>query len=188
MTKINKEWVKDGFLIRNARKEDAEQYYQQNFNPLDQEVVRLTGSKKQFSHDEVVNFFLKCVDDSDRYDFLIFSSDNRIIGESIINEIDWNTRSANFRIVLFHSSECGKGIGSWAIEITRDFAFEELKLHRLELDVFSFNPRAEKAYIKAGFQKEGVRRDAIMDGEKYADDILMSILEEEWRAIKNNCN
>lgn len=60
-------------------------------------------------------------------------------------------------------------------EVTRDFAFEELKLHRLELDVFSFNPRAEKTYLKAGFKREGVLRDAIIYDDKYADDILMSI-------------
>ena len=75
----------------------------------------------------------------------------------------------------------GRGIGSWAIAKTRDFAFEQLKLHRLELDVFSFNPRAEHAYQKAGFRREGVLRDAVRDGETYADDILMAILEEDWR-------
>lgn len=39
-------------------------------------------------------------------------------------------------------------------------------------------------YLKAGFKKEGVLRDAIMDGEKYADDILMAMLEEDWRKLK----
>ena len=57
-----------------------------------------------------------------------------------------------------------------------------MKLHRLELDVYSFNPRAEKVYLKAGFKQEGVLRDAIMDGDSYADDIIMSILEDEWKA------
>ena len=63
-------------------------------------------------------------------------------------------------------------------------AFERLGLHRLELDVFSFNTRAERAYLKAGFRREGVLRDAVMDGDGYADDILMAILEEEWKALK----
>ena len=63
----------------------------------------------------------------------------------------------NFRIGISHSEERGKGIGTWATEVTRDFAFEKLKLHRLELEVYSFNPRAERAYLKAGFRKEGVR-------------------------------
>lgn len=127
---------------------------------------------------------MKCVEDEDRYDFLMFAPDGQIIGESVINEIDWETRSANFRIVIFHSDTCGKGIGSWAIEMTQEFAFENLKLHRLELDVFSFNIRAQKAYRKAGFKIEGVLRDAIWTGEDYADDILMAILEDEWRERK----
>ena len=59
-----------------------------------------------------------------------------------------------------------------------------MKLHRLELDVYSFNPRAEKVYLKAGFKREGIRRDAIMNGNNFADDILMAILEDDWRKIK----
>ena len=104
----------------------------------------------------------------------------------MINDINWDVRSANFRIGIFHSEERGKGIGTWAVETTRDFAFEELKLHRLELDVYSFNPRAEKAYIKAGFKREGILRDAILDGDKFADNILMSILEDEWKCLKSD--
>ena len=50
--------------------------------------------------------------------------------------------------------------------------------------MFSFNPRAEKAYLKAGFKREGVRRDAVKDGDKYADDILMAILEGEWKELQ----
>ena len=48
--------------------------------------------------------------------------------------------------------------------------------------------RAEKVYLKAGFKREGILRDAIMDGGKYADDILMSILESEWKALKKQNN
>ena len=101
----------------------------------------------------------------------------------MLNEIDWDLRCANFRIGLYHMTERGKGIGTWATKVTCDYAFEHLKLHRLELDVYSFNPRAEKVYLKAGFKREGVLRDAIMDGNEYADVILMSILEDEWREL-----
>lgn len=51
--------------------------------------------------------------------------------------------------------------------------------------MYSFNPREEKAYLKAGFEREGVLRDDVMDGDEYADDILMSILEDDWEKIKN---
>lgn len=183
MEKIEQVWTMAGFTLRPAQAADAENYYQQNYNPLDPEVARLTGCKEVFSRDEVVNFFLQCVEGDDRYDFLIIDPAGNIIGESVINEIDWDARSANFRIAIFHSDACGKGIGSWAIRMTRDFAFKNLKLHRLELDVFSFNTRAEKAYLRAGFKREGILRDAVWNGKEYADDIIMAMLENEWRGI-----
>lgn len=107
-----------------------------------------------------------------------------MIGESVINEIDFALRCANFRIAIYRPAERGRGIGSWMVQTTRDFAFEVLKLHRLSLDVFSFNTRAEQVYRKAGFQREGVLRDAVLDGGQYADDILMSMLEEDWKRLK----
>lgn len=183
MEKIKITWEKDGFILRPANKEDAEDYYRQNFHPLDPKIARFTGCKPSFTHDEVMNFFLSCIDNHERYDFLIIDPNGMIIGESVINEIDWDLRSANFRIAIFHSDMRGKGLGSWATHMTCGFAFEQLHLHRLELDVFSFNSRAEKTYLKAGFKREGVLRDAIKDGDNYADDILMAILEDEWKAL-----
>ena len=183
MTKWNRSfaWEKNGFIIRLAQKEDAEPYYAQNYCPLDKEVARLTGCKEIYSRKEVISFFLKAVEEKDRYFFLMIAPDGRIIGESVINEIDWDLRRANFRIAIFHPTDRGQGLGTWATEVTCDFAFEKLKLHRLELEVYSFNPRAEKTYRKAGFQKEGVVRDAVLDGEKCADIILMAMKEEDWR-------
>ena len=177
---------KNGYTLKQAEPEDAEAYFSQNYNPLDAEVARLTGSRTDFSHDEVVDFFRRSIASEDRYDFLILAPDGRIIGESVINEIDWELRSANYRICIFHPEDCSKGIGFWAVEQTRDFAFEELKLHRLELDVFSYNERARKTYLKAGFRQEGVLRDAVMVDGTYADDILMAILEDDWRQLRND--
>ena len=126
----------------------------------------------------------RCLVAADRYDFLLIAPDGRIVGESVIHEIDWDARCADFRICLFHTEDCGQGVGSWAVRRTRDFAFEVLALHRLELDVYAINPRAERAYLAAGFRREGVRREAIpMDGG-WTDDILMAILEGEWREQK----
>lgn len=174
-------WTCEGYTLRLARHEDAEAYFSQNFDPLDPEVARLTGCKPRFTHDEVVNFFHKCVDAEDRYDFLIVSQDGRIVGESVINEIDEELRCANYRVAIFQPTQRGRGVGKWAVRMAQRFAFETLGLHRLELDVFSFNPRAQRVYEETGFRHEGRLRDAVLDGDQYADDVLMAILEDEWR-------
>lgn len=176
-------WEKDGYVMRLAEEGDAERYWQ-NYDPLDPEVARLTGCKASFTREEVLTFFRRSLEDAERRFFLVFDPAGNVAGESVVNEIDEDLRCANFRIAIFRPETRGKGLGSWMVETTRDFAFEQLQLHRLELDVFSFNPRAIRAYRKAGFRQEGVRRDAVRDGDGYGDDILMSILEEEWRALR----
>lgn len=55
-------WEKDGYILRLAKKEDAEEYYQNNFQPLDPQIARFTGCKLEFSHDEVVQFFQACIE------------------------------------------------------------------------------------------------------------------------------
>ncbi len=74
---------KDGYLIRLAHAEDAANYYEQNYCPLDKEVARLTGCKEVFTKEEVTSFFLKSLEEKDRYFFLIIAPDGRIIGESV---------------------------------------------------------------------------------------------------------
>lgn len=175
-------WQKDGYTLRTPRAEDAEDYCAQCL-AMDPETARLTGSR-EFTREEVLAYFQHCLEADDRADFLITGPDGQILGESVINEIDQEARCANFRIAMFGQASCGRGIGSWAVRVTRDFAFEVLGLHRLELDVFSFNPRAIRAYEKAGFRHEGARREAVPDGTGYGDDVLMAILEDEWREIK----
>ena len=175
---------KDGYCLRRPMAEDAENYWS-NFNLSDPEVDRLTGTKVTFTKDQVLSFFRKCLTDPNRRDFLIISPNGEIIGESVINEIDWEAQSANFRIAIFQHSHMNKGIGTWAVKHTRDYAFQELKLHRLSLSIYSFNPRAKHVYEKAGFRTEGILRDAILDGSDNADEILMSILEAEWQNLRD---
>nr|WP_239471727.1 GNAT family protein [Olsenella profusa] len=170
--------------MRSARAEDVDAYWE-GFRVLDPEAARLTGSRTDFTYEEVTSFFLRCVDDPDRYDLLLVTPDGSVVGESVINETDWQARSANYRIALFGPGARGRGLGTWVVESTRDLAFGELGLHRLSLDVFSVNPRARHVYEKAGFKVEGVARDAVWLGpeEGYCDDVLMALLEDEWREL-----
>lgn len=76
-------FYKDGFTMRPARAEDAEEYYAQNYCPLDPEVARLTGCKPAFAREEVVPFFLHCVEAEERRFFLLIAPDGTIAGESV---------------------------------------------------------------------------------------------------------
>lgn len=82
MTK-EKIWEKDGYLLRPARVSDAEDYYAQNYDPLEPETARLTGCRAAFSREEVLSFFRSSVEDEDRVFFLILAPDGRIIEPNV---------------------------------------------------------------------------------------------------------
>jgi RimJ/RimL family protein N-acetyltransferase len=46
--------------------------------------------------------------------------------------------------------------------------------------VYAFNPRAQRAYEKAGFVVEGVFRDALLWDGQWVDEVMMSVLATDW--------
>lgn len=175
----------DGYEIRPLLVSDVTDYYEEGFNPIDPKLVYFTGGQKEFSKEEITSYVEKVTQADDRYDFVILNPDGNIIGEVVLNEIEDQLRQANFRILLFSLKDRHHGIGTWATQFAIQFAFEELQLHRLSLEVFSYNKVAQRLYQKVGFREEGRLRHAIMDGESYADIILMSILEDEYNKVKS---
>ena len=65
-------------------------------------------------------------------------------------------KNVHFRLCLFHEQDRVKGLGRWLVESCQDFAFSQLGLHRLELEVYFFNTKAQKLYEQVGFKQEGI--------------------------------
>ena len=107
--------------------------------------------------------------------------DNRLIGFVALHSIEWNNGAALLAIGIGEPAYRGKGYGSDALCLILRYAFNELNLHRVGLDVISSNAPAIRAYRRAGFQQEGAMRDAVLrDGCRY-DRIIMGILRHEWQ-------
>ena len=148
----------------------------------DAESMRLTGTQQTFTFEQVAAYCAGLETAVDRADYAIIrKEDDLYVGEVVLNNIDWDNRSANFRIALANQKYFGQGYGSEATQLILAFGFEALNLHRIELEVYDFNPRAQHVYAKAGFVREGVRRDALLWDGEYHDAIVMSILEDEYK-------
>jgi RimJ/RimL family protein N-acetyltransferase len=75
------------------------------------------------------------------------------------------------------------GYGTDAIVTLLHFAFDEINLHRVGLNVLEGNDRAIASYHKCGFVEEGRLRQAWYAAGRYHDVILMSVLEDEFRPL-----
>ncbi|MBY3620582.1 GNAT family N-acetyltransferase [Acinetobacter sp. CUI P1] len=103
-----------------------------------------------------------------------------LIGFVALFSIEWNNQCGKMAIGIGDPNFRGKGYGTDALRLILRYGFCELNLHRIGLDVISYNNSAIHAYQKVGFQVEGTMRESVLrDGQKY-DRILMSILRNEY--------
>ncbi|MGO4549341.1 GNAT family N-acetyltransferase [Paenibacillus sp. 2TAB23] len=168
-------------ILRYARESDLDAYY--SFLQ-DVEMNELTGSQTDFTRDAIAAWINKIgAMNVDRADFVIILEDTgELLGEVVLNEIDSMNRSANIRIGLQGAQHRGCGYGTEAMILMLRYGFQMLKLHRIHLGVYAFNPRAIHVYEKLGFHREGIERDALFWNGAYHDLITMSMLEDEFRA------
>lgn len=156
----------------------------------DPEVGRLTGTfhstaEAGQSPDLAVlrEWYRTRGEQADRLDLAIVDRmTGECVGEAVLNEWEPEDASCNFRILIGPRGR-DRGLGTEATRLILGHAFEELGLHRVSLEVFAFNPRAQRAYEKVGFVTEGVRRDALRFDGEWVDSVLMSVLDHEWSTL-----
>jgi RimJ/RimL family protein N-acetyltransferase len=87
------------------------------------------------------------------------------------------------RLALARPSQ---GEGPVFLQALIDYAFHNLQAQRLWLDASAENPRAQKAYLKAGFVFEGRQRAHWFRPAlgRAVDLMLYGILREEWQHTK----
>jgi RimJ/RimL family protein N-acetyltransferase len=134
------------------------------------------------SRAEEERWFEAQVGDDSMHIFAVETSDGVHIGRAGLRELDWKNRSAVCGIVIGEKSYWHRGYGSDALRTLLRFAFEELNLHRVSLNVYAFNQRAIRCYENIGFRHEAQLRQRRFTAGRYVDELVMGMLGEEWRA------
>ncbi|BCN32983.1 GNAT family N-acetyltransferase [Anaeromicropila herbilytica] len=181
MKLMNYTMTQDDIQLRLIELIDKETYYEECFAFEDEDVRFYTGTSEHFTKDQIDKYIDRIIPDDTRYDYLILNDSKRMVGEVVLNDIDEESKRANLRICLFRKEFFGKGYGSKALHLIIKFAFETLKLHRVELEVFEYNQRAKHCYEKVGFVMEGVKRDGLFYEGKYYNVITMAMLESDYK-------
>lgn len=109
--------------------------------------------------------------------------DDRLVGHVTLFGGSWRTRSAELAVMLGPDHR-GRGLGTDAVRVLLGYAFAELGLHRVSLKVWAYNDRALAAYRRVGFVEEGRLREVAWHGGGWHDEVLMAVLDHEWRAAR----
>ena len=105
-------------------------------------------------------------------------SDGTFIGVVWLYDIHQRHRRAEVRIVIGDRSAWGGGHGTDALRVLARIAFGQLQLEKLWADVLATNPRAARAFERAGFTREGLLAgDRVQDGGR-VDVIRLGLLRD----------
>ena len=170
----------EDLILRPSVFEDLDVFYKWEQQPSVTEFFSIRDGQ---TLEEVTRKFIADSDDPSAMQLTICRKDGTPIGRIVMADIIEGWKAELWRIYLADPALRGKGYGKQAMQAMMQFCFEELKLERLYLDHYTGNPAAG-LYLHLGFQYEGVlRRNCRKNGKLY-DVHLMSMLREEYEAVK----
>lgn len=155
----------------------------------DEEDYKLVAGNKYFVSSEKDKKWVeeKIFNDAkDIYLAICIKENDEMIGYLSIKNIDWRNSKAEWGgITIGERQHRGKGYSLEAAYLMLEHVFCELGLNRF----YGYWLEANKGSIimgkKLGFKQEGVLRDFVYKGNKFNSVLLMSILKEEFKTLKD---
>jgi [ribosomal protein S5]-alanine N-acetyltransferase len=74
----------------------------------------------------------------------------------------------------------GRGFATEAVKLMIDYTFENYDVTRIYASMFEQNIASQKVLLKAGFKLEAILKKALFKDGRYADEIIMSLLKEDY--------
>ncbi len=139
-----------------------------------------TRTNPPFTAEDADRWYSKNAEDPLRW---VIEFQKRAIGEIRLHSLDMTDCRARLAVGIFDAGCWGQGLGTDAVRCVLAHAFDTLHLHRVDLRVLTFNHRAIACYEKCGFVREGIEREGAWIAGKWQSDVMMSILEQEYRAL-----
>lgn len=102
-----------------------------------------------------------------------------------LHYIDWKNKSTSIGYFLSEDAQ-GKGIITKSVQSLMDYIFEELDLHRIEIQCARNNVKSISIPKRLGFIQEGIKRDGQWLYDHYEDLFTFSFLKSDWKNKKAN--
>jgi RimJ/RimL family protein N-acetyltransferase len=89
------------------------------------------------------------------------------------------SRIANLGNLAIHPDFRGRHLSDDAAKLFQRHLLFELGFHRLQLEIYGFNERAQRHAERAGFVREGVRRLAYWRHDAWVDGVIYGLVRED---------
>ncbi len=117
---------------------------------------------------------------------LVFSCryEGRTIGIVSLSDIDFVSGNGEMGVMISDVEVRGRGLATEAVMLMLDYAFGELRLHRVTVRVAPENEPSLLLFRKVGFVLEGRMREVMRRRDGYGDLLVFGLLEDEYRVVR----
>lgn len=115
--------------------------------------------------------------------YFMYEVDGRPTGIVAFNNIDVVSSISSW--AFYAAPDAPKGTGSKMEFLALDYAFHNMRLHKLVCEVLEFNSPVIKLHQKFNFKVEGVLREHHLVDDEYVDIYKLGILSKEWEAHRS---
>ena len=154
----------------------------------DDEVQSLTSGNKYFVSSAMEKQWVegKIYDNSKEiYLAICLKETDEMIGYTGLRDIDWRNRKVEWMaLVIGDRPHRNKGYATEATLLLLDYVFCELGIHKLSGYSLKTNLASIQLFGKLGFIQEGILRDFVFKANSYHDNIIFTILEDEYKELK----
>ena len=116
---------------------------------------------------------------------ITLKGEDDMIGKCILFQFGGGNHRAEIGYIL-NRRYWRRGFMQQALEAVIDFAFETLKLHRIEADVDTQNAASLGLLEKLGFRREGVMRERWSVYDEVQDSVMLGLLKQDWRSRRTS--
>ncbi|SFT90692.1 Protein N-acetyltransferase, RimJ/RimL family [Pseudoalteromonas sp. DSM 26666] len=128
------------------------------------------------SIESISDYIQKSLNTNNEYLFAIRTIEgNEHIGNIKLGPINNNHKIGDISLFIGDTNFWGKGVAVEAINTITKFAFEQLDLYKISAGAYAENTASTKAFIKAGYKKDGIRKNHFLFQDKYSDLVYVSI-------------
>jgi RimJ/RimL family protein N-acetyltransferase len=162
--------------LRPVCREDVNENYRSWMN--DPDVVQYLESRfRAYTIEDLIAYVDKVSADPDMvFMAIVVKSGDIHIGNVKLGPINRVHRVADMGIIIGERDHWGQGYATEAIQLMVRYAFDQLNLHKVTAGIYANNTGSEKAFLKAGFQQEGLLRQQYLYEEKYIDAGIYGII------------
>ncbi len=170
--------------LREVRPSDVNERYYRWMN--DPEITRFLESRFAPNAIENLRDYVagKLGDRDNIFLAIVLKEEDRHIGNIKLGPIQWIHRLADIGLLIGEKDCWGKGYATEAIQLVSDYAFNVLNLHKVAAGCYGPNEGSARAFQKAGFVVEGVRKEQFYTNGSYVDDILLGLIRPDWNQGK----